>query len=91
MIKMKCGHMTDQYQYNLENGHVPVCIQCGCYEVKNEERFLYAIINKTSKQLINRKCGSGNPFYSRRSDADRKLNDESEKVIKYKLVEIQEG
>lgn len=48
---------------------------------------LYAIRNKRTKELVNRKCKDANPFYSSWKRAENKRYDDSEEVVTYTLIE----
>lgn len=52
-----------------------------------KHQYIYAIRNKKTGELINRKCQSTNPFYTKAGLAKRKIYDDSDEVVMFKLTE----
>lgn len=49
--------------------------------------YLYAIRDKKTKQLLNKKSNSANPYYVARRAALNKINISNEEIVTYKLTE----
>ena len=58
-------------------------------ENSNNSKYIYAICNKKTGEIINRKCQSGNPYYSKKGLAENKIFDSTtEEIVTYQLVKI---
>lgn len=51
-------------------------------------QFLYAIREKTTKKLLNKKSCSANPYYVSKKSAINKLDNKTEEIVVYQLSEI---
>lgn len=59
-------------------------------ETNTKPRYIYAICDKRTGEVINRKCQSGNPYYSKKGLAENKIFDLTiEEVITYQLIKIE--
>lgn len=50
-------------------------------------QYIYAICNKKTGDIINRKC-KGNPFYVNKKSAENKMYSDTEEVITYELRKV---
>lgn len=56
-------------------------------EVETKPQYIYAIRNKETGEIINRKC-RGNPFYVNKGAAKNKVYENEEEIVSYELKEI---
>lgn len=53
-----------------------------------QAKYLYAIRDKKTKQLLNKKSNSANSYYVAKRTAMNKLDEKTEEIVTYQLLEV---